>query len=104
MGQMNVLCAQGDLTVEWRPEDRESVDKAKEEFKRLKEAGFVFYKPGKEPGERGAQVKRFAKTHERLIAVPGPASKADKVTGKRPKAARGGPRTQELPRARLRLP
>jgi len=91
MGEMRILGREGDVTLTWDPKDDDSVAKAKAEFKRLKEDGYDFLQVEETKGKR---VDRFSKNAGQLIAAPGSKSKADKVTGKRPKAMAGGPNAQ----------
>ena len=89
MGQLRVMGPQGDITIEWDPSDGESVAKAREEWKTLKEQGFDFFAEGK-------QVKRFSKKLAKVVAAPGVRKKAEKKEGKRPKAMSGGPLSEPV--------
>lgn len=89
MGRIAVMGPQGDIAIEWDPSDGESVKKAKEEWKTLKDQGFDFFVDGK-------QVKRFSKKLSKVVAAPGVRKKQDKKTGKRPKAMAGGPRAERI--------
>lgn len=86
MGQLNVMGPQGDITIEWDPDDPKSVERAKGEWKALKEQGFDFFES---PG--GKQVKRFSKKLSKVVACPGVRKPADKKAGRRGKAMSGGP-------------
>lgn len=88
MGVMNVLTQAGDIVVEWNPEDKESVKKAKAEWDRLKGDGYEFYEPAETKGKR---VKTFSAKRGRVIAAPGVRKPADKKASTRPKAMGGGP-------------
>lgn len=90
MGEMRILGPEGDIKLDWDPNDSESVDKAKTEFKRLKEDGYDFFAVEETKGKR---VERFDKKIGKLIAAPGSKTKADKTAGTRPKAMAGGPNT-----------
>lgn len=88
MGQITILNDQGDVKLEWDPKDKESTAKAKAEFDRLREDGFELYEVVE---SKGKPVTRFNKNAGRLLAAPGAKTKADKVTGARPRAMSGGP-------------
>jgi hypothetical protein len=88
MGELRIMGKAGDTVIEWDPEDAEQSERAREEFKRLKDEGFEFYEV---ENARGKRVKRFSPKLGKVIAAPGTKTKADKKTGKRPKAMAGGP-------------
>lgn len=84
MGQINVLNEKGDQTIEWQPDNTESVAKAQGAFDALKKEGYEFYESEtKEVETKGKVVKAFKKTLGKVIAVPG-------VQGGS-RAMRGGP-------------
>lgn len=86
MGQMRVIDQTGDTTIEWDPSDKESTEKAKEQFKKLKDEGYEFFEV---KTARGKQVKRFSKKLGKVLAAPAPAkNEAQKRGGK---ALAGGP-------------
>lgn len=91
MNTMRVLNEKGDITVEWNPDDPESVAKARAEYDRLKEDGYEFYEVEEKKGKR---VKRWDKNRSKIIAAPGVKTGKDKATGKRPKAQAGGPNSR----------
>lgn len=93
MGEMRVLTKAGDIAIEWDPDDADSVSQARGEWKRLKEAGYEFFE---KIGKKAKRVTRFSKKLGKVVAAPGAQSKADKKTGKRPKAMAGGPRRFEV--------
>lgn len=105
MGTMSVMGKEGDIIVEWDPDDKESVDRAKAEWARLKKDGYEFFKPVE---SRGVRLKRFDKKLGRVIAGPGVQHKSDKAvapgrrTQTRGKAMAGGPvsRPVSVPRRR----
>jgi hypothetical protein len=88
MGRMHVLCPAGDIVVEWDPDDSESVEQAKSEWKRLKRDGYEFYEVAQAKGKR---VKQFSKKRGKVIAAPGVKTESDKKAGTRRKAFGGGP-------------
>lgn len=93
MGVMKVMGPEGDVSVEWDPEDPESVEKAKGEYDRLKKDGYEFYEVQEAKGKR---VQRWSKKHGKLIAAPGVQKKADKATGTRARAMGGGPNARTI--------
>lgn len=95
MGELRVLNRSGDVTIEWRPDDKESVEQAKEEWKGLKEAGYEFFEMAE--GGKGKRLTRFSKKHGKVLAAPGVRKPEERKTGKRPKANAGGPNDRMLP-------
>lgn len=98
MGKLTILNDSGDVTVEWEPEDAESVEQARKEWAALAEAGFEFFQP-KKGGGRGRRVKNFNGELGWVIAAPGVQKKKDvehakrtHAPRKREKAMAGGPR------------
>lgn len=98
MGKLTILNDSGDVTVEWKPEDAESVEQARKEWAALAEAGFEFFQP-KKGGGRGRRVKNFKAELGWVIAAPGVQKKKDvehakrtHAPRKREKAMAGGPR------------
>lgn len=88
MGQLVVLNASGDETLEWDPADKDSVKKAKAEYDRLKKDGFEFFTVEQ---TKGKKITRFDKKLGRVIAAPGGRTESNKRTGARPRAMSGGP-------------
>jgi hypothetical protein len=88
MGTMHVMGPEGDVEVTWDPDDRESTDKAKAEYDRLKKEGYEFFEPVETKGKR---ITRWDKKLGKVIASPGVKKAADKATGKRAGAMSGGP-------------
>lgn len=90
--ELEVLDPSGHVTLEWDPDDEESVRKAEAEFDRLRDAGFAFFtevetfdpKAGKLDAEFGAepdepapkkrqaprQTRKFRKRARKTTAVP----------------------------------
>lgn len=78
---LEVLDATGHLTLAWNPHDPAEVERAKQEFARLKAAGFAFFsseqddRPRLRIGSSGrlegrlVQVKEFDTEAERTVAV-----------------------------------
>lgn len=99
MGVMKVMGTAGDTEIAWDPEDKASVEKAKEEFDRLKKEGYEFFEVAQ---TKGKQVKRFSKKAGKLIAAPRAAkSQAEKQGGK---ALAGGPLDEPTRRGLGALP
>jgi hypothetical protein len=88
MGEMRILTAEGDETLEWDPDDKESVKKASDRFLRLRKEGYEFFTVEQ---TKGKPVKRFDKRLGRVIAAPGGKTQADRETGTRSRAMAGGP-------------
>jgi hypothetical protein len=86
MGLMKVMGPEGDTEIAWDPDDKASVEKAKEEFNRLKKDGYEFFEVAE---TKGKQVKRFSKKAGKLIAAPRAAKSQAEKTGGR--AMAGGP-------------
>lgn len=86
MGVMKVMGIAGDEEITWDPNDKESTEKAKAEFKRLKDEGYEFFEVAE---TRGKQVKRFSKKAGKLIAAPAAATSEKQKQGGR--ALAGGP-------------
>jgi hypothetical protein len=85
--EMEVLDPSGHVTLQWDPDDPESVKKAEAEFERLRAAGFAFFASASVDADEVdeldanvgsldgrlqqlAQVKRFNKRARRTAAVP----------------------------------
>jgi hypothetical protein len=94
MGEMTVVCADGDIVVSWNPKDEASTAKARDEFERLVKDGYEMLKPGM---KRKTRIKNFDEKLGEIIAVPGVKTKADKRTGARPRAMAGQPNTRRVP-------
>lgn len=90
MGTLYTLNDQGDIAINWTPDDEESTKRAHDEFTRLKADGYELYAPGEE-GQRGKRLQRFSKKLGVIIAAPGVKTEADKTQGTRRKAMGGGP-------------
>jgi predicted HAD superfamily phosphohydrolase YqeG len=86
MSEMLVLDQSGDTKIEWDPSDRESTQKAKEEFAKLKKDGYEFFEVAETKGKR---VTRFSKKLGKVIAAPAPAKTEAQRKGGR--AMAGGP-------------
>lgn len=80
IASMEILDASGHLTLKWDPSKPEEVEKAKEEFNRLKKCGFAFFASTatdaervKKLGDTGEldvrQIKEFEAEAERTVAV-----------------------------------
>lgn len=81
MNTLEILDSSGHLTLSWNPHDAADVERAREEFARLKSAGFAFFsseqdeKPKLRIGKSGrlegrlVQVKEFDTEAERTVAV-----------------------------------
>lgn len=55
---MEILDPQaGHISLEWDPDDRDSVKRAREEFDRLKQAGYAFYSTPDEKERKRLQAK-----------------------------------------------
>lgn len=93
MGEMTVLDQSGDITIEWDPDNSESVEKAKAEWDRLKADGYEFFEPVESKGKR---LTRFDKKKAKVIAAPGVQTAQDKAKGTRGKAMAGGPLPQHV--------
>lgn len=94
MGEMRVLTQKGDERLEWDPKDKKATAAAKSEFDRLKGEGYLFYEVTE---ARGKPVEEFSPKLGKILAAPGAATTADKATGARPAAMRGGPTAQARP-------
>lgn len=90
MGTIHVLCEDGDISINWDPENEDSVKNAKTEFARLKTDGYELYAPGEE-GQRGKRMQRFSKKTGTVIAAPGVQKPEDRTAGTRTRAMAGGP-------------
>jgi hypothetical protein len=78
---MEVLDATGHLTLTWNPNDETDVKRAKDEFDRLKAAGFSFFatigetgqKPVRKLGDAGTltveRIEDFKPKRQRTVAV-----------------------------------
>lgn len=91
MGEIRMLCEEGDVKITWNPDNTEDVKNAKEMFDSLKAKGHLFFKINKKTkkrawgllgksatkGEKGEQVRWFGKADGELIAEFDP--KAEKV-------------------------
>lgn len=88
VGILTILNDHGDVKVEWDPDDRESTDKAKAEFDRLKKDGYRFYSVEE---TRGKAVDKFDPKAGKLLAAPGARSTDDKAAGTRARGMAGGP-------------
>lgn len=96
MGEMRIMGKQGDVKVQWDPNNSESVEKAEKEFDALREAGFEAYTDGL--GTKKRRVKKFSPKAAVYVMAPGARTKVEKqaaqTTGRRaarPKAMAGGP-------------
>lgn len=81
MNTLEILDVSGHLTLSWNPHDASDVERAKQEFARLKAAGFAFFsseqdeRPKLRIGTSGrlegrlVQVKEFDTEAERTVAV-----------------------------------
>lgn len=111
---LTALTEQGDITVEWKPDDEDSVMQAREEWDALKRAGFEFFLPAK-AGGKGRRVRTFNVDHGWVIAAPGVQTAQDRPpkpiaapgrqsrgAPKRGKAMAGGPVDSRPPDYMLR--
>lgn len=88
MGEMRILTAEGDETLEWDPADKASTAKAAAKFLKLRKDGYEFFTVEE---TKGRPVKRFDKKLGKIIAAPGGKTAADREKGTRPRAMAGGP-------------
>lgn len=88
MGRMHVLGPEGDIVVEWDPDDQASIDKAKNEWARLKADGYEFFEP---VAGKGKLLTRFNRKLGKVIAAPGVKKPIDRMSKSRPRAMAGGP-------------
>lgn len=73
MGKIRVMTpVSGDKSVEWDPEDQSSVEKAKDEFKKLIDKGYKLYEVAKRTvtERKGEPVTEFDASAGEYIAVP----------------------------------
>lgn len=66
MGEIRMLCEEGDVKITWNPDKPEEVKNAKEMFLRLKEKGHIFFKVSKTKKKRkwGLIGKEVVKTEK----------------------------------------
>ena len=81
---IEVLDPSGHLTLEWDPDDPQSVAAAEAEWEKLKDAGFAFFADGEEAGGLDAGVRPRGKVEARVVQVQAEAVK--------PRRGRRGPR------------
>lgn len=67
MHRMQILDTTGDETVEWNPEDTESVTAAQSRFDDLKAKGYRFYEAVK---AKGKEITAFDPSLGSIIAAP----------------------------------
>lgn len=91
MGEIRMLCEEGDVKISWNPDNPDEVKNAEEMFKSLKEKGHIFFKVSKKKSkkkwgligketvkeEKGDRVRWFGKTDGELLVEFDP--KAEKV-------------------------
>jgi hypothetical protein len=94
MGTMHVLCAAGDILVQWDPGDERSAEQARAEYDRLRDDGYEFYEVER---ARGKRLKRWRKGLGVVIAAPGVRREADRppavekpTPARAPARSRGG--------------
>lgn len=94
MGEMRWLSQEGDERLEWDPADKKSVAEAKKKFAALKEDGYLFYEVAE---TRGKAIEKFDPKVGKILAAPGAANAAERESGARPAAMRGGPNAISRP-------
>lgn len=67
MGELCIMGAAGDESVEWDPSDEASTSKARETFDRLKAAGYKAYEA---VSTRGREITEFKPDLGKLIMAP----------------------------------
>lgn len=88
MGIIRVLNSHGDETIEWDPDDKDSVKAAYKSYEKLKKDGFEFFTVEE---TKGRKISRFDKKLGKVIAAPGGRTKTDREKGTRQRAMAGGP-------------
>ena len=70
MGEMRVLCGEGDRKQIWDPKVKDEVEDAKESFKRLIGKGYKAYEVDKKGNKTSREVTDFDPSLGKLIMVP----------------------------------
>lgn len=69
MGTMAIMGTEGDVKLEWNPDDPEDVRKARETFDTLKKKGFMAFSV-KAGGKKGALLPEFDPHVASIVMVP----------------------------------
>lgn len=68
MGQMSIMGKEGDLKVEWNPDNKKEVEAAEKTFKEYTGKGFKAFRMYDE-GRKGEQLDKFDKFAEKVLFV-----------------------------------
>lgn len=69
LNTLSVLNADGDMKIEWDPQNADQVTAAKSTFKAMKDKGYAAFKLSATGGQ-GEQIRDFDATAQRIIMVP----------------------------------
>lgn len=69
MGELRVLCTEGDSKHIWNPDNKEQVEAAEELFKKLTKKGYTAWRVDKE-GEKSTKMDYFDKYAGKVILTP----------------------------------
>lgn len=59
MNEMQILSEEGHLSLTWNPDKPDEIDRARDEFNRLKKVGYAFFAT---PDEDSPEVAKFGKS------------------------------------------
>lgn len=69
MGEMRILCSEGDLKVVWTEDVEAEIEAARKQFNDLKKKGYKAYYV-KDKGRKGDLMERFDAEAQKMILVP----------------------------------
>lgn len=69
MGEISILCSEGDQKVVWDPDNEDQTEVAKLTFDKLKEKSYKAFAVGKK-GQPKKEIKKFDPKSGKLIMVP----------------------------------
>jgi hypothetical protein len=70
MGEMRILCSEGDRKHIWDPKINDEVEDAKKSFKRMIKKGYKAFEVGRGGKKSNREVKEFDPSLGQLIMVP----------------------------------
>lgn len=69
MGTLNIVGKEGDVKIEWNPDNKDEVKQAERSFDELVKKGYKAFEVCEE-GNKGEQLDKFDKEAERILLVP----------------------------------